>query len=55
MIAAAIAGGAAKGNKDPAGEEGKRAALVLHGRIEASAQRRRHIDRPPGLDRPVGE
>ena len=50
VVFAAIPGEAAKGNKDPAAEQGERAALVLQPRIKTSAERRRHIDRPAGLD-----
>ena len=55
VIDAAIAGEAAIGNKDPPAKQGQRAALVLRHRVEASVERGRHVDRPAGLDRPVGE
>src|SRR3984957_1026118 len=55
MIDSAIAREAAERNEDPAPKQGERAALVLRHRIEASVKGGRHIDRPAGLDRPVGE
>ena len=55
MIEAAIAGETAEGHKDSAAEQRQRAALVLHHRVEPAAERRRHVDRPAGLDRSVGE
>ena len=55
VIDAAIAGEAAIGNKHPPAGEGERAALVLRHRVEAAVERGRHIDRPAGLDRSVGE
>ncbi len=55
MKVAAIAIMAAKGNEDAAGEQGERPALILHRWQEAPLERARHVDRPAGLDRPVGE
>ena len=55
MIGAAIAVMAAERNEQLVLEQGQRAALILHCRIEASAERGGDVDRPASLYRAVGE